>query len=170
VIFALVSCGSSTRAPIANRGGDREAPPVLVAPILDERGFRGHPDGAMPTKQEIESWLPGAIAHISEGGIVVDLPGVPQSKLVYNSIPEGIALLVTDEGRIVDVFAREVTMSHGLEVGMTLDDAKRRHPELTCTTGMGTTTCSLPRSRFAFHIFEGLAQAARIDYVTWVRE
>jgi hypothetical protein len=133
--------------------------------MLGERGFRGHPDGSQPTKQEIEAWLPGATAHVSESGIVVDLPGVPQSKLVYLSIPAGVAMVVTENGRIVDVFARQVTMPHGLEVGMTLEQAKARQPELSCATGMGETTCTIPKSRFSFRIFE-----SHIDYITWVRE
>ncbi len=167
VLGALAACGAAAHPAIENRGDDTKLPPV--EPMLGERGFRGHDDGSMPLARELETWLPGATAHVSDASIVVELRGVPQSKLVGGSVPADIALLVTENGRIVDVFAREVTMPHRLEVGMTLERAKQLQPTLTCVSAMDATTCTLPRSRFSFRIFEDATHAARIDHVTWVR-
>lgn len=162
----MAACGASAPAPISNRGDTSSPPPAL--PILLEGGWRGHDE--MPTKQAIEDALPGSTANVSGESIVVELPGVPLSKLVYNGIPAGTAMLVLENGRTIHVFAREVTMSHGLAVGMTLDQARVRHPELTCVSAMGDTTCTLPGSRFSFRIYSAPGFAARIDHVIWVRE
>jgi hypothetical protein len=68
------------------------------------------------------------------------------------------------------VFAPEITMSHGLSVGMTIEEAKQRQPKLTCTSYQADTTCHLPDSRFSFRIFAAPGLGARIDHVTWVRD
>ncbi len=135
--------------------------------MLLETGWRGQEE--MPSKQAIEEVLRGSTAHVSGDSIVVELPGVPQSKLVYLSISAGTAMLVLEHGREFHVFAREVTMSHGLEVGMTLEQAKVRQPTITCVSDLGDTTCTLPGSRFAFRIYEAPGFAARIDHVIWIR-
>ncbi len=133
--------------------------------MLGERGLRGHEDGGLPTKHAIEALLPGAVATMSPDSIVVELHGVPQSKLVSKSVPAGIAMLVLEGGREIDVFAREVTMSHGLTIGMTRAAAKARQPTLTCVTSLGSTTCTLPGSRFSFRMHEDT-----IDHVLYIRE
>lgn len=136
--------------------------------MFDERGWRG--SGEMPSKQAIESVLEGATANVSSEAIVVELAGVPQSKLVYLGVPADIAMLITEGGRRIDVFAPQITMSHGLAVGMTLEHAKQKRPELTCSQYQSDTTCSLPGSHFAFRIYEAPGFAARIDHVIWVRD
>lgn len=147
--------------------------------MLGERGLRGHEDGSLPTKSSLEALLPGAIAHVNEV-TTVELAGVPQPRLLDKGNWEGIAMVIEERGARVTVFAPQVTMPHGLFVGMTLADAQRLQPKLECEVwdpriggGPHVTpppylgkTCSLASSpSFSFHIHD-----ERIDYITFFRE
>ena len=180
-IALLVACGPAPRAPISNRGTPGPARPM--PPMLGEHGLRGHEDGSMPTKASIEGMLPGAVAHVTPPNAVVELAGVPQTKLVPKSIQAGIAMVIEDGGALITVFAPQVTMPHGLIVGMTLADARRHQPKLECTVWdprIGgpppvtpppylVKTCSLASSpHFGFHI-HGNGADERIDYISFHR-
>ena len=177
-ILILAACGSAPSTPLSNRG--TPPPPAPVPPMLGERGLRGHEDGSAPTKASIEAMLPGAVAHVQETTAVVELAGVPQPRLLDQGVPGGIAMLIEDRGALITVFASQVTMPHGLSVGMTLADAQRRQPKLACLVwdprigGPPPTTpppylgktCSLASSpSFGFHIHD-----ERIDYISFQRQ
>jgi hypothetical protein len=159
----LISCaGPRAAAPIANRGVPTA--PAIAEPMLGAAGLR------VPiTKAAIEALLPGATAHVTDESTVVELPGVPRSELVYKGVPAGIAMLILERGEQIHVFAREVTMSHGLSVGMTLEAARTKQPTLACFSDHVDETCRIPAfPNFAFRIFIDVL-APRIDHVIWIR-
>jgi hypothetical protein len=136
-----------------------------LGPHATDEGLRGFEDGQPITKAALEGWVPNSdvIEHVP--GYFVFVPhGVRLPREELDSvIPKGAIAVIDNRSPYfphMSVMRPGVTNMFPIEVGMTLDEAKRRVPALECEGQQ--PLCAVPRSRIHY-----VTENGRIDWWVW---